>query len=57
MHPELMRALAIERQRSLLEGAQPASLGRRNARPMRRASTQRRSPILARLRVARPPTL
>ncbi len=52
MHPELVHALATERQRSLLMDAQRASIARRDARPSRRPSTHRRSAPMARLGIA-----
>jgi hypothetical protein len=52
MHPELMRALAIDRQRSLLEDAAGASRHRHGARTWRPSRGHRRSPILARLSIA-----
>jgi hypothetical protein len=52
MHPDLVRALAIEHQRSVLESAQRVSRPRQSARPLRSSSAHRRSPILARVSIA-----
>jgi hypothetical protein len=52
IHPELRRALATERERSLREKAQRASLLRDPARPTPPASAHRRPFILARLTIA-----
>ena len=52
IHPELRRALAMERERSLIEKAQRASLLRDTARPTPSASAHRRPFILARLTIA-----
>ncbi len=52
MHHELTRALATDRQRSLLEDAVSASRHRRRARTWRPWGSDRRSPILARLSIA-----
>ena len=52
IHPELRRALATERERSLREKAQRASLLRDAARPTPPAGAHRRPFILARLTIA-----
>ena len=52
IHPELRRALATERERSLREEAQRASLLRDAARPTPPASAHRRPFVLARLTIA-----
>jgi hypothetical protein len=58
MHPEMMRALAIDRQRYLLESAERVSRPRRSPRPARPSSTQRHGRVLGRVgAVLRPPTL
>jgi hypothetical protein len=58
VHPDLMHALAIERQHSLLEDARRTAVDRSGDRAMRRSRAHRRSPMLTRLSVAlRHPTL
>jgi hypothetical protein len=58
MHPDLMHALAVERQRALVEDARRTSVDRRGAGTMRRSRSHRRSPMMTRLSVAlRHPTL
>ena len=52
MHPQVMRVLAIERQRYLLERVDRVPRHRDGVRPTRAHSAQRRSPIAPRVSAA-----
>ena len=52
MHPDLMRAIAIDRQHYILDGADPAPRRRDQLRPARPQNAKRRSPIPHRVSAA-----
>jgi hypothetical protein len=58
MHPEVMRAIATDRQRYLLKTAEAVSCPRRSPRPARASSTHGHGRVLDRVgAVLRPRTL